>query len=105
MAVKIRIYGKEATFSQGVWHCEDTSLEAMLEALSDPRATSSEQEYKHALYAAGRYGGLIATDNGWEAAPLPAPEIRMEDFQSKPKQPKANKQTKGGFFGLFRRKR
>lgn len=102
MAVKIRIYGKEATFSKGVWSCEDTSLEAMLEALCDPRATTNEQEYKHALYAAGRYGGLISTENGWEAAPLPAPEIRMEDLQPKTKQ---SKQTKGGLFGLFRRKR
>ena len=50
----------------------------MLQALADPRATSEEAERRHALYAAGRFGGQVAVGDGWEAAPLP--EIRMEDL-------------------------
>ena len=38
MPVRIRIYGHEASFSQGCWTCEDDALQAMLEALVDPRA-------------------------------------------------------------------
>ena len=101
MPVRIRIYGKEATFSQGRWACEDESLEAMLQALADPRAMTPEEEEKYALYCAGRYGGLIYRTYGWEAAPLPEPEIKMEDFQP----PKKEASSGGGLFGLFRRKK
>lgn len=79
MPVRIRIYGHEAIFSRGCWTCDDDSLQAMLEALADPRAVTPEQEHAHALYAAGRFGGLIATESGWEAAPHPEAEIRLED--------------------------
>lgn len=105
MAVRIRIYGKEAIFNQGLWACDDESLEAMLQALADPRAMTAEEEEKYALYAAGRYGGLIYRTHGWEAAPLPEPEIKMEDFQPQKKQPKAADSGGGGLFGLFRRKK
>ncbi len=103
MPARIRIYGKEAIFTQGQWHCEDESLQAMLQAFADPRAITPEAEEEHALYAAGRYGGLVATSYGWEAAPHPEAEIKIEDFQpdKKPKQPKAA----GGFLSsLLRRK-
>lgn len=106
MPVRIRIYGKEAIFNQGQWACDDESLEAMLQALSDPRAMTAEEEEKYALYAAGRYGGLIFRPHGWEAAPLPEAEIKMEDFQ--PPKKSANKEPKesgGGLFGMFRRKK
>ena len=100
MSVRIRIYGQEAVFSQGHWACPDESLQAMLEALADPRALSPEQEQAHALYAAGRYGGLIATDYGWEAAPHPEAEIKLEDFQ-----PRREARKPGvGLLGLLRRK-
>lgn len=99
MPVRIRIYGHEATFSGGCWTCEDDSLQAMLQALADPRATTAEQERLHALYAAGRFGGLIATEQGWEVAPHPEAEIRMEDFApTRPAQ-------RPGLLGLLRRKR
>ncbi|RJF71468.1 hypothetical protein D3875_07700 [Deinococcus cavernae] len=98
MPVRIRIYGKEAIFTQGCWVCEDESLQAMLQALADPRAVTPEQEHQHALYAAGRYGGLIALPHGWEAAPLPAPEIRMEDLLPP-------KEKGGGLLGFLRRKK
>ena len=88
MSARIRIYGKEATFTQGHWKCDDPSLEAMLQALADPRALTPEQEQEHAMYAAGRYGGWIATSLGWEAAPHPEAEIKLEDFQpTKPVKP------------------
>lgn len=80
MPARIRIYGQEATFSQGHWRCDDDSLQAMLEALADPRATSEEQERDHARYAAGRFGGLVATAHGWEPAPHPEAEIKLGDF-------------------------
>ncbi len=102
MAVRIRIYGKEAIFNQGHWACEDESLEAMLQALSDPRAMTAEEEEKYALYAAGRYGGSIFRANAWEVAPLPEPEIKLEDFQPPRKEPG---QGGGGLFGMFRRKK
>ncbi|THF86261.1 hypothetical protein E7T09_13735 [Deinococcus sp. KSM4-11] len=101
MSARIRIYGQEAVFSQGQWTCADESLQAMLEALADPRAMTEEQEREHALYAAGRYGGLIATNLGWEAAPHPEAEIKLEDFQPRREPKKAG----GGLLGgLFRRK-
>ncbi|MFD1730880.1 hypothetical protein ACFSC4_06970 [Deinococcus malanensis] len=56
MPVRIRIYGKEAEFSQGCWSCDDDSLLAMLEALADPRARTEQEEREHAIYAAGRLG-------------------------------------------------
>ncbi|WP_309569537.1 hypothetical protein [Deinococcus sp.] len=101
MSARIRIYGQEAVFSQGQWTCPDQSLQAMLEALADPRAVTEEQEQEHALYAAGRYGGLIATNLGWEAAPHPEAEIKLEDFQPR----REPKKTGGSLLGgLFRRK-
>jgi hypothetical protein len=101
MSARIRIYGQEAVFTQGHWSCPDESLQAMLEALADPRALSDEQEREHALYAAGRYGGLIATEYGWEAAPHPEAEIKLEDFQ-----PRREPRKPGGGLlgGLLRRK-
>lgn len=99
MPARIRIFGQEATFSQGYWVCEDQSLQAMLQALADPRALTPEEEHQHALYAAGRYGGLIAQPHGWEAAPLPAPEIRAEDLL-----PHA-KAKSGGLLGFLRRRK
>ncbi|WP_027460068.1 hypothetical protein [Deinococcus murrayi] len=80
MPARIRIYGQEATFAQGRWACADETLQAMLQALADPRATSPDAEFKHARYAAGRFGGQVAVGDGWEAAPLPEPELRLEDF-------------------------
>lgn len=80
MPVRIRIYGQEATFSQGCWTCDDDSLQAMLEALADPRALTPEQEIAHAWYAAGRFGGLVATEQGWEVAPHPEAELHLADF-------------------------
>ena len=80
MSARIRIYGQEAVFTQGLWACDDESLQAMLQALADPRALSEAAEQEHALYAAGRFGGLIATALGWEAAPHPEAEIKLEDF-------------------------
>ncbi|GAA5501852.1 hypothetical protein Dxin01_01591 [Deinococcus xinjiangensis] len=103
MPVRIRIYGKEAIFNQGLWACDDESLEAMLQALADPRAMTAEEEEKYALYCAGRYGGLIYRSHGWEAAPHPEAEIKMEDFQPQKKAPNPN--SGGGLFGMFRRKK
>ena len=53
---------------------------------SDPRALSHEAEQEHATYCAGKFGGLVHTPYGWEAAAHPEPEIRLEDFapQHKP---------------------
>lgn len=99
MPVKVRIYGQEATFSQGCWACEDDSLLALLQALADPRACAPEQERAHALYAAGRYGGMIASADGWEEAPHPAPELRLADFVP----PTAPQQA--GWLGFLRRRR
>ena len=98
MPARIRIYGKEATFTQGRWTCADESLQAMLQALADPRATTPDEEHRHALYAAGRYGGLIHEIHGWVVAPLPAPEIRMEDLLP-------GKKEGGGLLGFLRRKK
>ncbi|MFC4637340.1 hypothetical protein [Deinococcus hohokamensis] len=102
MPVRIRIYGKEAEFSQGCWTCDDDSLLALLEALADPRARTEAEEREHATYAAGRLGGLVATAYGWEAAPMPAPEITLEDVM-----PGASKREakSGGLLGLLRRRR
>jgi hypothetical protein len=81
MPAKIRIYGKEATFAQGHWTCDDDSLQAMLQSMVDPRASASQAaEDEHAVYAAGRFGGLILTELGWQPAAHPEPEIRLEDF-------------------------
>lgn len=99
MPVRIRIYGHEATFARGCWTCEDDALQAMLEALVDPRALTAEQERAHALYAAGRYGGLILTPQGWEPAPLPAPEIRLEDFAP------ARHPERAGWLSFLRKRR
>lgn len=108
MPVRIRIYGQEASFALGQWTCEDESIQAMLQALADPRAQTPEAEQEHALYAAGRFGGLISTPHGWEAAPHPEAEIRMEDFQPArtPRKPAPGSTPAGsGLFGLFRRKK
>ena len=101
MPVRIRIYGQEATFSQGRWACEDESLAAMLEALSDPRAMTADEEERHALYAAGRYGGAVFRLDTWEAAPLPEPEVFFGEVA--PKKPPAPGAA-SGFLGLFRRR-
>ncbi|CAM3636177.1 hypothetical protein [Deinococcus frigens] len=99
MPVRIRIYGKEATFSQGCWNCDDDSLQAMLQGMADPRALSQAQEHEHALYAAGRFGGLIATPLGWEAAPHPEAEIKLEDFAPGPRPERA------GWLSFLRKKK
>jgi hypothetical protein len=99
MPVKIRIYGKEAVFTRGCWTCEDESLLAMLESLADPRAVTEAEEHAHALYAAGRYGGVIAVGEGWEAAPHPAPEIRLEDFAP------ARQPERAGWLSFLRRRK
>lgn len=99
MPVKVRIYGQEATFSQGCWACEDDSLLALLDALADPRARTPEQERAHALYAAGRYGGTVATAEGWEEAPHPAPELRLADFAP------AAAPEQAGWLSFLRRRR
>ncbi|EYB68452.1 hypothetical protein DEIPH_ctg023orf0042 [Deinococcus phoenicis] len=99
MPVSIRIYGQEATFSQGHWACDDDSLQAMLEALADPRAISEEAEQEHARYAAGRFGGLIATPGGWEAAPHPDAEIHMTDFAP------ARQPERAGWLSFLRRRK
>lgn len=109
MPVKIQVYGKIAVFTQGCWACDDDVLLAMLEAMVDPRARTETQEREHALYAAGRLGGLIATPLGWEVAPHPEAEIRLEDFQSPPRRPARERpapvRTGGGLLGLLRRRR
>lgn len=107
MPVKIQVYGKIAVFTQGCWDCDDEVLRAMLDAMVDPRARTEAQEREHALYAAGRLGGLIATPLGWEVAPHPEAEIRMEDFQpSRKPAPKRNETARsgGGLLGLLRRR-
>ena len=98
MPARIRIYGKEATFTLGRWTCEDESLQAMLQALADPRATTSDDELHHARYAAGRYGGLIYEPHGWVAAPLPPPVIRAEDLGPVTREG-------GGLLGFLRRRK
>jgi hypothetical protein len=95
--VRIQVYGVMAEFRAGVWSCEDDSLRAMLEALVDPRACTPDEERAHALYAAGRLGGMIAGPLGWELAPHPEAEIRMEDLQPAPRRGL-------GLRGLFGRK-
>ena len=100
MPARIRIYGKEATFSAGHWTCEDDTLQAMLEALADPRATTHEQERAHALYAAGRFGGMIASEGGqWSPAPHPEAEIKMSDFAP------AQQPERAGWLSFLRKKR
>lgn len=98
MPVIIRIYGKEATFSQGCWDCEDESIRALLQALADPRAHTPEDEEKHGLYAAGRYGGLILLRGEWQSAPHPEPEIRMEDIAP------AGRPEKAGWLSFLRKR-
>ena len=74
------------------------------------RANWPEEEVRHARYAAGRYGGVIATDFGWEAAPLPEPEIRMEDFAPAPRPAPsqraapAQRSAPGGWLGFLRKR-
>ncbi|WP_216321655.1 hypothetical protein [Deinococcus aestuarii] len=100
MPVRIRIYGKEATFSRGCWSCEDDTLQAMLEALADPRALTQEQERTHALYAAGRFGGMIASEAGdWAPAPHPEAEIKITDFAP------AQQPERAGWLSFLRKKR
>jgi len=99
MPVRIRIYGHEATFARGCWTCEDDALQAMLEALADPRAVTDEQERAHAVYAAGRYGGLIATSHGWEAAAHPEAEIKLTDFAP------ARHPERAGWLSFLRKRR
>lgn len=99
MPARIRLYGQEATFSQGRWACADESLQAMLQSLADPRALTPEAEMQHARYAAGRYGGLIATDLGWESAPMPEPEIKLSDFAP------ADRPERAGWLSFLRKRK
>ncbi len=99
MPVTIRIYGKEAQFSSGRWSCEDDGVLAMLEALADPRARTTEAEYEHALYCAGRFGGSVWHQGEWRVAGLPEPEMTI-DFT-----PPAPRQERGGWLPWSRRKR
>lgn len=99
MPVRIRIYGQEATFSRGCWTCDDDSLQAMLEALADPRALSEEAERTHALYAAGRFGGHILSGEVWEPAPHPEAEIRITDFAP------ARQPERAGWLSFMRRRK
>lgn len=105
MPVKIQVYGKIAVFTQGCWACDDDVLLAMLEAMVDPRACTGEQEHLHALYAAGRLGGLIATPLGWERAPHPDAEIRLEDTHAPRSSGSVPAPRGGGLLGLLRRRR
>ena len=103
MAVTIRLYGKEAQFSVGQWHCEDDGVLAMLDALADPRARTPEAEHEHALYCAGRFGGTIWTGSEWQAAALPEPELKVDDFamRAAPRQERGS----GGWLSWARKKR
>ena len=100
MPVIIRIYGKEAQFSQGCWSCDDDGLLAMLEALADPRARTPEAEHEHALYCAGRFGGMIWDNESWQMAALPEPELKVEDYV-----PPGPRQERSGWFPWNRKKR
>ena len=60
---------------------------------------TAEQERAHAIYAAGRYGGLILTPQGWEAVPLAAPEIRLADFAP------ARHPERAGWLSFLRKRR
>ena len=103
MPVRIRIYGKEAVFSQGCWSCDDDALQAMLQSLVDPRFPfTDEAEREHGMYAAGRFGGLILMETGWVVADHPAPEITMEDLTGR--RPKEREREKGGWFSWLKRR-
>jgi hypothetical protein len=69
--VKILIYGQIASVNNGKWSCTDDSLTAMLEALTDIHEIDKLDDKAHALYAAGRLGGLLATEQGWQNVPYP----------------------------------
>lgn len=99
MPARIRIYGHEAVFAAGHWSCPDDSLQAMLEALADPRALDDQAERQHALYCAGKFGGLVHTQYGWEAAAHPEPEIRLEDFAPQ------HKPERAGWLSFMRKRR
>lgn len=99
MPARIRIYGQEACFAAGHWVCSDDSLQAMLEGMADPRATSPQAEREHALYCAGRFGGMVQTDLGWETAAHPEPEIRLEDFAPQ------HKPERAGWLSFMRKRR
>jgi hypothetical protein len=99
MPARIRIYGHEAVFTGGHWNCPDDSLQAMLEALADPRALDEQAEREHALYCAGKFGGLVHTPYGWEAAAHPEPEIRLEDFAP------AHKPERAGWLSFMRKRK
>lgn len=89
-------------FSEGCWTCDDDVLQAMLQALVDPRAPSTpEAERSHALYAAGRYGGLVLLEHGWVKADMPPPEITMEDIVGKRPEDRA----KAGWLSWMKRKK
>ena len=100
MAVTIRIYGKEAQFSEGRWSCEDDALLSMLEGLADPRARTPEAEHEHALYCAGRFGGAVWSGGEWSQVALPEPELKVEDYV-----PSGPRQARGGWFPFNRKKR
>ncbi|ULH16735.1 hypothetical protein MF271_09245 [Deinococcus sp. KNUC1210] len=104
MPARIRIYGHEAVFAGGHWTCPDDSLQAMLEGLADPRALTPQAEQEHATYCAGRFGGLIFTELGWETAPHPEAEIKLEDFAPQRK-PERESSGGGGLFGFMRRRK
>lgn len=99
MPARIRIYGTEASFAQGCWACQDDSLQAMLQSMADPRALSPEAEAEHALYCAGRFGGLILVGEAWQAAAHPEPEIRLSDF-APPQAPQ-----RAGWLSFMRKRR
>jgi hypothetical protein len=99
MPVRIRIYGTEASFSQGCWDCADDSLQAMLQSMADPRALSPQAEEEHAVYCAGRYGGLVYRAGAWQAVAHPEPEIRLSDF-APPQAPE-----RAGWLSFMRKKR
>ncbi len=100
MPVTIRIYGKEAQFTEGQWRCDDDGVLAMLDALADPRARTPDAEYEHALYCAGRFGGAVWTSGEWRAAELPEPEMKIDDYV-----PPKRKSEGGGWFPWGRKKR
>ncbi|AFZ66464.1 hypothetical protein [Deinococcus peraridilitoris] len=101
MPVRIRIYGKEAIYDQGAWTCDDDSLTAMLQSMVDPRAVhTADHEREHALYAAGRFGGLILLETGWVPAEHPAPEITLEDLTGR----KPGSESRSGLFSFFKRR-
>ncbi|AZI41510.1 hypothetical protein EHF33_01015 [Deinococcus psychrotolerans] len=100
MPVTIRIFGQEAQFHQGQWHCEDDGVLAMLDALADPRAQTPNAEEEHAFYCAGRFGGSVWVGSEWKMAELPEPELKLDAYALPSPKPE-----RGGWLPWSRKKR